>query len=168
VRFLSETGMLITILLSSQKPFSEHQTCDCSPAAALCILYRTATWHMISDSRMTCSDNYAMSYSYHHNSIYGYTVSQLHSAPQFVRLYWYRTQLWAFNNPTGGRQRYLITLLHTSISLSTIDVIMRLADAREIRGDSGKCDKRTERRHRKCVPGSIPTMEETLGTVYRQ
>jgi len=22
--------------------------------------------------------------------------------------------------------------------------------------------------HRKCVPGSIPTMEETFGTVYRQ
>jgi hypothetical protein len=35
-------------------------------------------------------------------------------------------------------------------------------------GDSGKCDKRTVRHHRKCVPGSIPTMEETLGTVYRQ
>jgi hypothetical protein len=36
------------------------------------------------------------------------------------------------------------------------------------RGDSGKCDKRTAHHHRKCVPGSIPTMEETLGTVYRQ
>jgi len=33
----------------------------------------------------------------------------------FVSLYWYSTQLWAFNNPTGGRQRYLITLPHTSI-----------------------------------------------------
>ena len=33
---------------------------------------------------------------------------------------------------------------------------------------SGKCDKRTARHHRKCFPGSIPTMEETLGTVYRQ
>jgi len=31
-----------------------------------------------------------------------------------------------------------------------------------------KCDKRTARHHRKCVPRSIPTMEETLGTVYRQ
>jgi len=31
-----------------------------------------------------------------------------------------------------------------------------------------KCDKRTARHHRKCVPGSIPTMEETLGTVYCQ
>ena len=28
-----------------------------------------------------------------------------------------------------------------------------------------KCDKRTARHHRKCIPGSIPTMEETLGTV---
>jgi hypothetical protein len=36
------------------------------------------------------------------------------------------------------------------------------------RGDSGKCDKRTARHHRNCGPGSIPTMEETLGTVYRQ
>ena len=36
------------------------------------------------------------------------------------------------------------------------------------RGDSGKCDMRTERHHRKCVPGSIPRMEETSGTVYRQ
>ena len=36
------------------------------------------------------------------------------------------------------------------------------------REDSGKCDKKTARHHRKCVPGSIPTMEETLGTVYRQ
>jgi len=35
-------------------------------------------------------------------------------------------------------------------------------------GDSGKCDKRTARHHKKCVPGSIPTMEEMLGTVYRQ
>jgi hypothetical protein len=35
-------------------------------------------------------------------------------------------------------------------------------------GDSGKCDKRTARHHRKCVPASISTMEETLGTVYRQ
>ena len=32
---------------------------------------------------------------------------------------------------------------------------------------SGKCDKRTARHHRKCVPGSIPTMDETLGTLYR-
>ena len=31
-----------------------------------------------------------------------------------------------------------------------------------------KCDKRTARHHRKCVPGSIPTIEETLGTVYSQ
>jgi len=30
------------------------------------------------------------------------------------------------------------------------------------RRDSGKCDKRTVCHHRKCVPGSIPTMEETL------
>ena len=36
------------------------------------------------------------------------------------------------------------------------------------RGDPGKCDKRTAHHHRKCIPGSIPTMEETLGTVYRQ
>jgi hypothetical protein len=36
------------------------------------------------------------------------------------------------------------------------------------RGCSGKCDKRTARHHRKCVPESIPTMEETLGTVYCQ
>jgi hypothetical protein len=36
------------------------------------------------------------------------------------------------------------------------------------RGDSGKCDKRTARHHRKCVPESIPKMEETLGTVYPQ
>jgi hypothetical protein len=36
------------------------------------------------------------------------------------------------------------------------------------RGDSGKCDKRTARHHRKYVPGSIPTMEETFGTVCRQ
>ena len=36
------------------------------------------------------------------------------------------------------------------------------------RGDSGKCDKWTARHHRKCVPGSIPTTEEMLGTVYRQ
>jgi len=36
------------------------------------------------------------------------------------------------------------------------------------RGDSGKCNKSTARHHRKCVPGSIPTMEETLGAVYRQ
>ena len=36
------------------------------------------------------------------------------------------------------------------------------------RGDSGKCDKRTARHHRKCVAGSIPAMEQTLGTVYRQ
>jgi hypothetical protein len=36
------------------------------------------------------------------------------------------------------------------------------------RGDSGNCGKRTARHHRKFVPGSIPTMEETLGTVYRQ
>jgi hypothetical protein len=36
------------------------------------------------------------------------------------------------------------------------------------RGDSRKCDKRTESHHKKCVPGSIPTMEETLGMVYRQ
>jgi len=36
------------------------------------------------------------------------------------------------------------------------------------RGDSGKWDKKTARHHRKCVPGSIPTMEETLGTVFRQ
>jgi hypothetical protein len=36
------------------------------------------------------------------------------------------------------------------------------------RGDSGQCDKTTARNHRKCVPGNIPTMEETLGTVYRQ
>ena len=36
------------------------------------------------------------------------------------------------------------------------------------RGDSGKWDKRTARHHRKCVPGSTPTAEETLGTVYRQ
>jgi hypothetical protein len=35
-------------------------------------------------------------------------------------------------------------------------------------GYSGKCDKRTARRHRNCVAGSIPTMEETLGKVYRQ
>jgi len=31
-----------------------------------------------------------------------------------------------------------------------------------------KCDKRNARHHRKYVPGSIPTMEETSGTVYRQ
>ena len=31
------------------------------------------------------------------------------------------------------------------------------------RGDPGKYDKTTARHHRKCVPGSIPTMEETLG-----
>jgi len=36
------------------------------------------------------------------------------------------------------------------------------------RGDPGKCDKRTARHHRKRVTGSIPTMEEMLGTVYRQ
>ena len=36
------------------------------------------------------------------------------------------------------------------------------------RGDSGKCNKKTTRHHRTCFPGSIPTMEETLGTVYRQ
>jgi hypothetical protein len=36
------------------------------------------------------------------------------------------------------------------------------------RGYSGKCDKRTARHRRKCFPGSIPTMEEMLGTVYRQ
>jgi len=36
------------------------------------------------------------------------------------------------------------------------------------RGDSGKCDKRTAHHHRKCVPGSIPTIEETLGPVNRQ
>jgi hypothetical protein len=36
------------------------------------------------------------------------------------------------------------------------------------RRDSGKCDKRTARHPRKCVPGSIPTMEEKLGTVYLQ
>jgi len=35
-------------------------------------------------------------------------------------------------------------------------------------GDSGKCHKRTARHHRKCVPGSIPAMEEKLGAVYRQ
>jgi len=35
------------------------------------------------------------------------------------------------------------------------------------RRDSGKCDKRTARHHRNCVQGSIPTIEETLGTVYR-
>jgi hypothetical protein len=29
-------------------------------------------------------------------------------------------------------------------------------------------DKRTARHQRKCVPGSIPIMEETLGTVYLQ
>ena len=34
--------------------------------------------------------------------------------------------------------------------------------------DSGKCDNTTVRHHRKCVPGSVPTMEETLGTVHRQ
>jgi len=33
------------------------------------------------------------------------------------------------------------------------------------RGDSGKCDKRTAGHHRQCVPGNIPTMEETLGMV---
>jgi hypothetical protein len=32
----------------------------------------------------------------------------------------------------------------------------------------GKTDNRTARHHSKCVPGSIPTMEEALGTVYRQ
>jgi len=37
-----------------------------------------------------------------------------------------------------------------------------------ISGDSGKCDKSTARHHRKCVPGSISTIEEKLGTVYRQ
>jgi len=26
----------------------------------------------------------------------------------------------------------------------------------------------TARRHKKCVPGNIPAIEETLGTVYRQ
>ena len=31
-----------------------------------------------------------------------------------------------------------------------------------------KCDKRTAYHQRKCVPGSIPTMEEKFGTVYRQ
>jgi len=31
-----------------------------------------------------------------------------------------------------------------------------------------KSDKRTARYHRKCVPKSIPTMEETLGTSYRK
>jgi len=36
------------------------------------------------------------------------------------------------------------------------------------REDSGKCDKGTACHHRKCVPGSVPTMEETLGMVYRQ
>jgi len=36
------------------------------------------------------------------------------------------------------------------------------------RGDSGEFDKITSRHHRECVPGSIPTMEETFGTVYRQ
>jgi hypothetical protein len=36
------------------------------------------------------------------------------------------------------------------------------------RGDSGKYDKRNARHHRKCVPGSIPTLKERLGTVYRQ
>jgi len=36
------------------------------------------------------------------------------------------------------------------------------------RGDSAKCEKRTARHHRKCVPGSTPAMEETLGRVYRQ
>ena len=30
------------------------------------------------------------------------------------------------------------------------------------------CDKGTARHHRRCVPGSIPTTEEKLGTVYRQ
>jgi hypothetical protein len=35
------------------------------------------------------------------------------------------------------------------------------------RGDSGTCDKGTTRHQRKCDPGSIPTMEEILGTVYR-
>jgi len=34
--------------------------------------------------------------------------------------------------------------------------------------DSEKCDKRTARHHRKCVTGSIPKTEETLGTTYRQ
>jgi hypothetical protein len=29
-------------------------------------------------------------------------------------------------------------------------------------------DKSAARHHRKCVPVSIPTMEETLGMVYRQ
>ena len=36
------------------------------------------------------------------------------------------------------------------------------------RGDSGKCDKRTTRHHRKCIPGSISTMEEMLRTAYPQ
>jgi hypothetical protein len=36
------------------------------------------------------------------------------------------------------------------------------------RRGSGKCDKITARDRRKCVPGSIPTMEETFGMVYRQ
>ena len=36
------------------------------------------------------------------------------------------------------------------------------------RGDSGKCDNRTARHHRKCIPASIPTLEEKLGMVSRQ
>ena len=35
-------------------------------------------------------------------------------------------------------------------------------------GDSGNCDKRTGRHHRKCVPESISTMEEKLETLCRQ
>ena len=35
-------------------------------------------------------------------------------------------------------------------------------------GDSGKCNKRTTRHQRKCIPGSILTVEETLGTAYHQ
>jgi transposase len=34
--------------------------------------------------------------------------------------------------------------------------------------ESGKCNKRTSRHPRKCVPVSIPTMENTLETMYRQ
>jgi hypothetical protein len=36
------------------------------------------------------------------------------------------------------------------------------------RGDSVKCDKITVHHNSKSVPGSIPTMKETMGMVYHQ
>jgi hypothetical protein len=73
-------------------------------------------------------------------------------------------QIWVVPHPPcspdlAPADFFLFSKLTTTLKKSRFQTIEEIQE---------QIDNRTDCHHRKCVPASIPTMEETLGTVYRQ